>query len=392
MPDDAAGRLVYLNEAATSWPKAPGVAEAMADAVLQPPGRSGRNAPSSADRCPAGPQVGECRLRLAEMLGIDDRSRIVLPPSVTIALNLAIWGIGLRLSPRAHVITSVAEHNAVLRPLRHLQRLRGFRLTFIGLDTHGALDAEAFARVLTPETALVALMHASNVTGHLYDVAPLFAQAKAAGAVTLLDASQTAGHLPLSPEALHADLLAVPGHKGLRGPIGVGALCVASEIELEPLLVGGTGIMSELPLQPDMLPLRLEAGTPNVAVMAGLAAALRWGSEFGEAFRAREQRAAALLRSGLREIPAVTLIDDDPAATYLPVASFVIAQHHIAEVGLRLADEFGIANRAGLHCAPLIHEALGTSPEGTIRLSPSGFTTDDEIAYALEAVRIIAAT
>lgn len=383
----------YFNDAATSWPKAPGVAEAVYRAIDQPPvnpGRDGGKFEVLADRCPLGPAVRECRSRLALHLGVPTPTRIGLCNSVTHALNLAIWGIGLTLPRGVEVITSVAEHNSVLRPLRHLQKWHDVKITTIDLDAQDMFDMHTFDRALAQGAAFVILSHASNITGHLYDVAPLFARAKAAGAITLLDASQTMGHVPVHPKELHADLVAFPGHKGLRGPVGVGGLYVAPDIELEPVFVGGTGGQSALEYQPEEMPTRLEAGTPNTPAIAGLNAALRWHEQEGETFIRTERLRADQLRQGLREIPGVRLYDDHPEAEYVPVLSFRLDGLSVEEAGQRFMDEYHIICRTGLHCAPLMHQALGTFPEGTIRFSVSGFTTEEEIHYVLESVRQLA--
>jgi len=328
---------------------------------------------------------------VAALLGVREATRVVLVSGVTHALNVALWGIGLTLPRGARIITSVAEHNAVLRPLRHLAKWRrDLRISLLELDADGGFDEAAFARLLTEQTALVALIHASNVTGRVYDVAPLFARAKAAGAITLLDASQTMGHLPVHPHELHADLVAFTGHKGLRGPVGTGGLYVSPGIELEPVFVGGTGQLSDVYYQPEMMPMRLEAGTPNTPAIAGLTAALRWREREGEAFIRREEINAEKLREGLRAISGVQIYDDVPGARYTPVVSIRLTDLPVAATGQRLYDEYGIICRTGLHCAPLMHRALGTAPAGTVRFSLSGFTTEAEIDHALTAVRRLA--
>jgi|GEM_PF-50747 len=390
---DFSSHTYYFNDAATSWPKAPGVIEVMQQALEVPPmhpGRDGGALEVLHDRCPVESSTDACRERLARLLAVDTPGGIALTTSVTHALNLALWGLGLTLPHGAQIISSVAEHNSVLRPLRHLLKWRSdLHLHLISLNTGSELDETAFERALTPHTALVALIHASNVTGHVYDVAPLFARAHAVGAITLLDASQSMGHLPVCPHDLHADLVAFPGHKGLRGPVGVGGLYVASGIDLEPIFVGGTGGQSDVYYQPEEMPTHLEAGTPNQPAIAGFNAALRWHEEDGAAFIARERHLALLLREGLRRLPGVRLYDDHPEVRYVPVVSFCIDRQPVVETGRRLYHEYGIICRAGLHCAPLLHDALGSAPDGTVRFSISGHTTEEEIEYALKAIRVL---
>ena len=202
---------------------------------------------------------------------------------------------------------------------------------------------------------------------------------------TLLDASQAIGHVPVRPGEVGADLVAFPGHKGLRGPSGTGALYVAPEVELSPLMVGGTGVHSESPFQPHEMPVRLEAGTPNALSCAGLAAALSWFAQEGEARAEEGQRLGRLLSEGLSEIPGVRLHGVNGHAR-LPVLSFAIEAQPVEETGRRLTEEYGILCRTGLHCAPLLHEALGSAPEGTVRLSVSGFNTEEEVLFCLDAI------
>ena len=386
-----ASQPIYLNHAATSWPKAPGVAHAMTEVLQAMPAVMGRtHGVSDPTRCPLGPLVQECRERLATLLDVDDMHHNALTAGATAALNQAIWGIGLTLPPGAHIITSVAEHNAVLRPLRHLQRHRQVRVTYLGFDATGALDAGAFSRLVADDPpALVVFTHASNVTGRVYAIGPLFERAKAVGAITVLDASQAIGHRPVHPRALQADLVAFPAHKGLLGPAGVGVLYMAPGIDMEPLLVGGTGEDSDAVFHPMAMPARLEAGTPNSPGIAGFTAALRWQEQDSEAYRHRERELAASLRAGLRAIPGVRLYDDLPDGEYVPVVSFTFDGLSVEEAGHQLAAR-GIVCRTGLHCAPLMHNALGTAPEGTIRFSVSGCMTHEEIKQALGVVTDLA--
>jgi cysteine desulfurase family protein len=382
-------QVFYLNNAATSWPKAPEIANAMLEVLQSLPNTAIRGTVTNQNRCELGPRVQECRELLATHLDITDIRQIVLTSGATQALNLAIWGIGLTLPSDARIITSVAEHNAVLRPLRHLQKWRNIELVTLGLDSTGALDSDEFASILTERTALVVFTHASNVTGRIYDVASLFQKAKTFGAITMLDASQSIGHIPVLPKELHADIIAFPGHKGLHGPAGVGALYVAPDIEIEPLIVGGTGEQSDLYYHPVEMPSRLEAGTPNIPAITGLTAALRWHIQNNASFNRHADNISVALRSGLREIPGVILYDDYIDAGYVPVVSFRLDGLSVIDSGQRLMDEFNIICRTGLHCAPLIHQAMGTAPEGTIRFSISGFTTENEISHVLRAVRLL---
>jgi len=375
-------RAVYLNNAATSWPKAPGVAEAMAEAVHRLPSHPGRTPLRAPD------PLAACRHALAELMAVPDPARIVLTTNATASLNLAILGLGL--GPGDHVVTTVTEHNSVLRPLEHVRLSQGITVTHVSLSEDGALDGDAFARALYHGARAVVVNHASNVTGRVNEVAALFALARRAGAVTVLDASQTLGHLPVKPLEVGADVVAFTGHKGLLGPAGTGGLYVSSGLELRQAIVGGTGVRSDLATHPEDMPTRLEAGTPGTPAFAGLAAALEWRKEHGAEWELGEQRAAEALRTGLGEIGGVEVVDDDERATRVGVVSLRARGWEVEELGYILGESFGIHCRTGLHCAPLIHEAVGTAPEGTVRLSVSGFTSGEDIDYALAALGEIA--
>ncbi|HPD29620.1 MAG TPA: aminotransferase class V-fold PLP-dependent enzyme [Phycisphaerae bacterium] len=373
----------YLNNAASGYPKAPGVIEAVVRVLSQSPEHPGRATASAED------VLTDCRMRCAAYLGVRKASRIVLTAGATQALNMGISG--LRLKRGSLVVTTVTEHNSVLRPLNHLVRTTGIRLSIVGLAEDGALDAETISKELEREPALVVFNHASNVTGRINDVSHWFSKAKAVGAVTMLDASQTAGLIPVNPDDLHADLTAFPAHKGFHGPPGIGVLYVAEGIDLEPLIVGGTGVRSDLPYQPEDMPARLEAGTPNVPAAAGFAAALDWATGLDSGARERAERVAVTLRKGLLEIPNVKVFDGKSGAQQIGVVSFVVKGWTVEEMGYVLQECYGIACRTGLHCAPLIHRAIGSDPEGTVRFSTSAFTSEEEVAVALDAVRGLAA-
>ncbi|MGQ9652163.1 MAG: aminotransferase class V-fold PLP-dependent enzyme [Phycisphaerae bacterium] len=373
----------YLNNAASGYPKAPGVVEAVVRVLAESPEHPGRLAAGAED------VLANCRLKCATFLGVSDASRIVLTAGATQALNMGIDGLGLKQG--SVVVTTTTEHNSVLRPLNHLVRSKGISLGIVGLAEDGALDAKAITRELDRKPALVVFNHASNVTGRINDVAYWFSRAKAVGAVTMLDASQTAGLISVKPDDLHADMVAFPAHKGFHGPPGIGVLYVAKGIELEPRIVGGTGVRSDLPYQPEDMPTRLEAGTPNVPAAAGLAAALDWAARLDAGTRERTERLAAKLRKGLLDTPGVRVFDGRGDAPRIGVVSFVVNGWAVEEVGYALQESFGIACRTGLHCAPLIHREIGSNPEGTVRLSTSVFTTEEEIDAALDAVRSLAA-
>jgi cysteine desulfurase family protein len=374
--------MVYLNNAATSWPKAPGVAEAVQLSFDRPAVEPGRGSSTGDD------PVKGCRERMAELLDVADASRIIFTLNATAALNLAIQGVTLH--PGDLVVTSAAEHNSVLRPIEKLRRERPLKVEIIGITPEGCLDEEQFHKALDSGPRLVVLTHASNVTGRVFDVAPLFEAAKKAGALTLLDASQSLGAIPVQPETLHADLVAFTGHKALLGPTGTGGLYVAPGTELEQAIVGGTGARSDLLEHPREMPQRLEAGTANLAGLAGLRAALGWLDSNGDEHRAAASRLARCLRTELVSIEGVQLFDQCGEGENTGIVSFRIAGWDVQEAGMILGESFGVICRAGLHCAPLMHSSLGTRPEGTVRFSVSGFNSEDEIDSAISAVRQLA--
>ncbi len=370
-------RTIYLNNATTAYPRAPGAEEALRRVLFGMPEEPGRSVNS-------GPGVmEECRKRLAGLMGVEKSERIALLPSATYALNTAI--LGMNLQPGERVITTVLEHNSILRPLHHLSLTKGIKTDIVGIGANGRLNRSAFLEALQKSPRLVIMSHASNVTGQINDeVEELFCLAKEQGAVTLLDAVQTLGRIKVSPSSLYADMVAFAGHKGLRGPLGVGGLYVSPDIELEQIILGGTGVASESLIHPGKMPVRLEAGTPNMPAVAGLNAALKWLEKEGDSFFRKEIYMAQKLRKGLREIEGIRLVDDEMVSTRKPLAivSFTVEGCGIAEIGSWLKEE-GIICRTGFHCAPLIHEPLGCGREGTIRLSSSGFTTEVEIEITL---------
>ena len=326
--------MIYLNNAASAWPKAPGVIEAVAECLAGMPEHPGRSVRVEMDA------LQECRTRLARMLGADQPERIVLTPSATHALNLAILGVGLK--PGETVVTSVAEHNSMLRPLARLEDALGLRLKLVGMAANGFLDVDAFEEALRGSPRLVALSHASNVTGLTQPVAAMFARARQAGALTLLDASQSLGHVPVNTSELNADLIAFTGHKGLRGPPGTGGLWVSPGVELEQIVVGGTGFRSDLRRHPAEMPTRLEAGTPNIPALAGLAAALRWRRNKARISCARTERAEQM-RTGLRNIPRLRLFGDSADAPAIGIFSFRVEGWRSKKQAMRWPRVLGLS-------------------------------------------------
>ncbi len=380
--------MIYLDNAATSWPKPASVMAAMAGFLERAggnPGRSGHRLSIAAGRI-----VYDTREALADFFGIRDPLRVIFTLNATHALNLALAGL---LQPGQRVLTGGMEHNAVMRPLRELER-RGIKVDVIPAEKDGSLRPAGFAAALETETRLVVVNHASNICGTLAPVKEIAALAHAAGALVLVDAAQTAGALPVHLPDLGVDLLAFTGHKALHGPPGTGGLVLADDfdpVQLGPLVRGGTGSRSELEIQPDDLPDRYESGTPNGVGIAGLGAGLAWIRERGlESIYAHELTLAARLRAGLAEIPGVTVYGPAGPALATSVVSFTLAGKRVSEIGYRLDAEHGIFCRVGLHCAPAAHRSLGTFPEGTVRMAPGPATSLTDIETTLGAVKRIA--
>lgn len=390
--------IIYFDNAATSWPKPPEVAEAMVaflENVGANPGRSGHRRSVAAGRL-----VYLAREAVAELFGAPDPLRVVFGANVTDALNLALHGY---LRPGDHVVTSSMEHNSVMRPLRALEagRSLGVRhderieLTVVPCTPDGFLDPARLEAALRPNTALIVLNHASNVCGSLLPVAEAGAIARRHECLLLVDAAQTAGAYPIDVEAMQIDLLAFTGHKALFGPTGTGGLVIGERVDvarLRPLRQGGTGSRSEREEQPDFLPDLCESGTPNAVGLAGLLAGVRWVQAQGvAAIRRREMALTRRLLDGLGEIRGVTVYGGRDPERQVATVAFKVAGVTPSDVGLRLDDEHGIMSRVGLHCAPAAHRTMGTFPEGTVRFGLGAFNTEAEVDVALAAVTAIAA-
>jgi cysteine desulfurase / selenocysteine lyase len=378
--------VIYLDNAATSFPKPPAVAEAMAEFLAHRagnPGRSGHALAVTAQRV-----VSDARRLLASLLGAPDPSRIVFAQNATDAINLALWGL---LRPGDRVVSTELEHNAVARPLAALAD-RGIEVVRVGCGPDGSLDLRDLERALkdTP-TRLVEMIHASNVSGTILPAAEAARLAHQHGALFLLDAAQTAGSLPIDVARMGVDLLAFPGHKGLLGPTGTGGLYVAPGVKLVPLRQGGTGVRSEEERQPEELPEGLEAGTLNTVGIAGLAAALRYlGTRGVDEIRAREVALTERLLSALRETRTVRVHGPGDARRQVGTVSLSVEGWEPVDLAAALDGSFGIAVRAGLHCAPLAHRTLGTYPSGTVRISVGPFTTEEHVDQAVAALRALA--
>ncbi|WP_088225638.1 aminotransferase class V-fold PLP-dependent enzyme [Desulfosporosinus sp. FKB] len=377
--------MIYLDNAATTWPKPKQVVEAIEEALVTKMGNAGRGGHGAAMKMAR--LIYQTREDLCVLFGTDDPKRVVFTQNATHALNQALFGL---LQPGDHVITSSIEHNAVARPLFALKN-RGVEVSEIPGTLGGEFDLEAYDKAFQPNTKLVVTLHASNVTGTLLPIRETGQIAHEHGALYLLDAAQTAGVFSIDLGRLDVDLLAFPGHKGLLGPQGTGGLIFKPGIHLEPLIYGGTGSLSEEDRQPDFLPDALESGTLNGPGIAGLGAGVRYILDQGiDRIRVREQELCRKLWNGLREIPEVKLYGSDMVERRSPIVAFNIGELDSVETAFALEEEAEIVARAGLHCAAHAHRMLGTLSQGVVRFSPSHFTSEEELETVLQVVRKVA--
>ena len=375
---------IYLDSAATSLHKPPQVARAVAEAICTA-GNAARGAHGAS--MAASRTVYDTRCLAARLLGCPRPDHVAFTANSTMALNIAISGL---LSPGDHAISTDLEHNSVLRPLYALER-QGMGLSFLPADGNGRLDYDALEGLFRPNTRAVVCTHASNVTGDMPDIPRIAAMAHRRGALLILDASQTAGAVPLDMTALGADVLCFTGHKSLLGPQGTGGLCVGTGVEIRPLLVGGTGVHSYSETQPMDYPTRLEAGTLNSHGLAGLGAALDYGAQVGwDTIRRHEAGLSRRFYEAVRDIPGVTVYGDWSAPERAPIVSLNIDGMDSGEVSDELSQRFDIATRPGAHCAPRLHRALGTTERGAVRFSWCWASTEEETDEAARAVGILA--
>ena len=380
-------KLIFLDNGATSYPKPEEVYQYM-DYFYRNfgvnPGRSGY------DLCmEAGLVVEETRALLTGFFHGTDPNRLCFGYNSTDALNLAIFGL---LRPGDHAISTTLEHNSVLRPLYHLSQ-QGVDVDYVPFDGRGFVDPAEIRKRFRPNTRLVVVNHASNVIGTVQPIAAIGRLCREAGIPFAIDASQSAGKVPIDIEAQCLDVVAFTGHKSLLGPTGIGGLYVREGIDVRITRAGGTGVRSAVRTHLEEYPYRLEYGTPNVMGIAGLKAGVTWVTKKGlETIHAEEMRLAGLLLDGLRAIPGVKLYCLDNLDDHIAVLAFNIERMEAADVGTMLDVDFGIACRTGLHCAPLVHEQLGTDKiHGAVRFGVGPFNTEEHIGKAIEAVRTIAA-
>jgi cysteine desulfurase family protein len=377
---------IYLDNAATSWPKPEAVYRAIDDYYRRLGAPAGRGAYTEANETER--LVASCRKKLAQLIGAGDPSRIVFTYNGTDSLNLALHGT---LRPGDHVVTTVCEHNSVLRPLRFLAEHRNVTTTYVNCDAHGLVSPDDIRRAIQPATRLIALIHASNVTGAIQPVEEVGRIAAERQIPYLVDAAQSLGHVPVDVGRIGCQFLAAPGHKGLLGPLGTGLLYVAPGMEepLLPLRQGGTGTRSDEDVQPTGMPDRYESGNLNVPGIAGLEAGVT--EILTRGVKSIQEHAENLISKLLRTIPGVTFYGPPRAEQRAGIVSLNLAGYDPRELASLLDSQWSIQTRAGLHCAPRMHAALGTVPSGTLRLSVGPFNTAEQIDRVLAALQEIAA-
>lgn len=378
---------IYFDNAATSWPKPPGVAAAMLDyleRVGANPGRSGHRTSIEAGRI-----LYQTRELVAETFHCNDPMRVAFTLNITQAINLVLKGV---LKPGDHVLTSSMEHNSVMRPLRALER-EGVELSCVPCDAEGRLSPVDLEKLIRPQTRLIVLNHASNVSGTILPMREVAEIARNHNVMLLVDAAQTAGVLPIDVEIDQIDFLTITGHKSLYGPTGTGGVIFGEHVDIEmvqPLIRGGTGSRSEREEQPPFLPDRFESGTQNVLGLAGLGASLKWLREQGVSqLRQQEEDLCAYMLQGLKEIPGISIYGPKDASQQTATVAINLAGYSPAELGLILDDVYGILCRVGLHCAPAAHRTLGTFPTGSVRISLGAFHQKRDIDTVLRAFRKI---
>jgi cysteine desulfurase family protein len=375
--------FVYLDNAATTFPKPPEVIQFTCDFYQSRgvnPGRTGFDLALEAEET-----LAEARRLLTRFFGGSDPNRLVFSYNVTDALNLLISSV---LKPGDHAITTCLEHNSVLRPL-YMHREQGIEVDFVPFDESGYVDPSNLASYIRANTKLVVMNHGSNVIGTIQPVSEVGRLCREREILFAIDAAQTAGLVPIDVVSMNIDVVCFTGHKSLFGPSGTGGMYICEHVDLHPCRAGGTGVMSALKHQPEAYPWRMEFGTVNTMGVAGLLAAQKWIAARGGVgtIYEHEMRHARRLREGLAAIEGVTLYCADLERDHLPVFVFNIEGLPADQVGTFLDVEHEVITRTGLHCAPRVHEGIGTFDEdGAVRFSPGVFTTDDEIARAIEAV------
>ena len=377
--------MIYFDNAATTRIKPPEVAQAVAHAIDSFGGVGRGVHEASID---AGMTVFMARQKISDLLGGPGPKRVAFSINVTESLNTAVVGL---LRPGDHAVTTAASHNSVLRPLFRAQDEGTADVTVVPIARDGSVDYDAFDAAFRPDTRLAVVTHASNLTGDVYDIARMASIAHAHGAIIVIDAAQTAGSVPIDMAAQDLDIVCFTGHKSLFGPQGTGGLCIAEGIEVAPLKEGGTGTHSYDRRQPDFMPEHLEAGTLNAHGIAGLLAGVTYIEKRGVAAIHDETLALAnRFEAGVTAVPGVKVHGGHGGMDRTGVVAINIGENDSALVADLLSNDYGICTRAGAHCAPLMHEALGTQMQGAVRFSFSHFNTADEVDEGIRAIAEIA--
>lgn len=373
--------MIYLDNAATTWPKPRETVAAMEECIRiagANPGRGGHQMSLAAGRI-----ILEAREAVAELFNIGDPAQVVFCGNATEAVNLALKGF---IKPGEHIITTSMEHNATARPLHVLAR-QGVDITEVPCSKEGVLDPENIRKAIKTTTRLIAVVHASNVTGTIMPVEQIGKIARDAGVAFMVDAAQTAGYLDIDVVQMNIDLLAFTGHKGLYGPQGTGGLYIRPKLELNPIFQGGTGSKSEMLEQPEDMPDKYESGTPNTPGIAGLGAGIRYIRSRGlDKIRDHEEGLMSRFIDGLQQLKKTEIYGLARPKERVPVVSINIKDQDSSEVAFALDRVFQIACRSGLHCAPAAHKTIGTLDRGTVRFSLSMYNTAEEIDQVLEAL------
>ncbi|MBW7452627.1 aminotransferase class V-fold PLP-dependent enzyme [Paenibacillus sepulcri] len=385
MRADAQDPVIYLDHAATSWPKPPSVIDAVVKAMEHDAANPGRGSHQMAVR--ASRILFDTRKTIAKLFHISNPNDIAFAMNTTMALNTAIKGF---VKPGDHVIATGVEHNSVRRPLELLKKTLGIAVTYLEADEQGGVAARQVEQAIVPHTRLVIVNHSSNLTGAILPVAEIGEITRKRGIKLLVDAAQTAGAVEIDVEAMGVDMLAFPGHKGLLGPQGTGGLYIHPSVDLEPLLHGGTGSQSESPEQPTVRPDRYEAGTQNTPGLAGLKAGVQYvQQETAARIYQKEWHLAQLMMEGLIAVNGVRMLGPHAGKPRTGIVSFILEGADPSETAFILDQHYKIAVRSGFHCTPLAHQAAGTMETGAVRASVGCFTTEQEVEAFIQAIKEI---
>ena len=375
-------RIIYLDNAATTFPKPPEVLERMVKTYRRlgaSPGRGGYDLAMEAEEL-----VAQTRMKLARFFGATDPERVVFASNATDALNLAIQGI---VGPGDHVVSTRLEHNSVLRPLYHLKERGWIDYDLVPFDGQGFIDPDDVARAIRPNTRLAVVSHASNVLGTVQPVPEIARVCAERNVPLVIDVAQSAGHVTIDMATWRVSAVAFTGHKGLMGPTGIGGLVCSPELNVKSTRFGGTGVESRSPIHTQTFPHRLEAGTLNLLGIIGLSAGIDYLQIEGvDRLHQREMTLFRRLREGLASLPRIVVYGSPPGDCHVPLLVCNVEGLNPSDAGAILDGDYQILVRTGLHCAPLVHADLGTDPRGAIRFSLAGFNTDEDIDRTLEAM------